>query len=374
MHTPDTIQPTAYLCQQLGFDEQSRQERVALMGLGERDIPILQQVSREVIQPNSQQILDGFYDYLLGFSVMRGYLGSSDHIRRLKTTQLEYLKSFGLQFADVAYFEYRLRIGIAHERIGLPLHLYLAAYRALQALILAAVPAAIRQPASLYDQCVHSISKIVMLDSSLAIDAYTRIRIDFMNASLQALTHERDLLNTELMHDTLTGILSRRFILETLNKQLAQLSRQPERQVNIALMDLDHFKRVNDTYGHQVGDEVLKAFASCIQSEIRKKIDWVVRYGGEEFLIVLPETPHPGAFSMAERLRLAVAARSIQSGDRAIKITASFGGASTASHNRGAEKLSMDQLINQADAQLYRSKNEGRNKTNIVDFRSDSAA
>ena len=355
MHTPDTIQPTAYLCQQLGFDEQSRQERVALMGLGERDIPILQQVSREVIQPNSQQILDGFYDYLLGFSVMRGYLGSSDHIRRLKTTQLEYLKSFGLQFADVAYFEYRLRIGIAHERIGLPLHLYLAAYRALQALILAAVPAAIRQPASLYDQCVHSISKIVMLDSSLAIDAYTRIRIDFMNASLQALTHERDLLNTELMHDTLTGILSRRFILETLNKQLAQLSRQPERQVNIALMDLDHFKRVNDTYGHLVGDKVLYEFSRVVSNRVREQ-DYFGRFGGEEFLLILTEIAPDEALSVLNRIREAIQLQVFSYDGKHIPLTVSIGFTPA----RPDEKV--DDLIERADNALYQAKQSGRNQ------------
>ena len=193
----------------------------------------------------------------------------------------------------------------------------------------------------------------------------TGIRILNLEQSLKTANEEIRLLS---ITDPLTGCYNRGYLNEHFYYEIKRAQRY-SRPLSVVLADIDHFKQVNDTYGHQVGDEVLKSFALCIQNEIRKKIDWVVRYGGEEFLIVLPETPHTGAFSMAERLRQAVGARSIQAGDRTIKITASFGGASTASRNKRGEEITMDQLINQADAQLYRSKNEGRNKTNIIEFR-----
>ncbi len=137
----------------------------------------------------------------------------------------------------------------------------------------------------------------------------------------------------------------------------------------MVLADIDHFKKVNDTYGHQAGDEVLMHFSDCINQQIRKKVDWVVRYGGEEFLIVLPETRSLGARSMAERLRASVEEKTIQVGDHAIQITASFGGACISFENKRFEEMTMDQLIFLADENLYKSKENGRNQVNIVDFK-----
>ena len=236
------------LCQRLGFDAQARRERLSLMGLDDADIPILLKIQQHTIQPQCQHLLEAFYDFLFGFAEMRTFLGSQENIQRLKTTQMEYLHSFGLQIHDAAYFEYRLRIGITHERIGMPLHLYLAAYRTLQTLIQDALPADIRLHPQHCFQYFHSINKIVMLDMSLAIDAYSRTRVELMSESLQTLAHEREVLSSQLMRDTLTGTLSRRFILEMLNKQLAQLARQPNKPLNVALLDLDHFKQINDTW------------------------------------------------------------------------------------------------------------------------------
>ena len=102
--------------------------------------------------------------------------------------------------------------------------------------------------------------------------------------------------------------------------------------------------------------------------EIRKKIDWVVRYGGEEFLIVLPETKHLGAYSMAERLRKSVAETKIKAGAHDLQITASFGGACAEFQNKNTDDLSMDHLINRADEQLYRCKKEGRNRTCVIEY------
>ncbi len=110
----------------------------------------------------------------------------------------------------------------------------------------------------------------------------------------------------------------------------------------------------------------MKIFARCILNEVRKKIDWVVRYGGEEFLIVLPETKNIGAFSMAERLRQKVAETPIRVREKILNVTASFGGACTVFQNKNNGNLTMDQIINQADEQLYRSKKDGRNRTNVL--------
>jgi diguanylate cyclase (GGDEF)-like protein len=355
MYKPDSSFALPHLCQQLGFDTQTRQDRLALMDLGNADIPLLLEVQQKAIQPKCQHILDNFSDFLHSFPETRSFLGSPEHIQRLKTMQTEYLSRFGLQFQDVSYFEYRLRIGIAHERISMPLHLYLAAYRKMLALIEAALPANIRRQSQLYAQTVDSISKIVMLDISLAIDAYTRSRVEFMSESLQALVHERDSLTTQLMRDTLTGTLSRRFILETLNKQLAQLSRQPERQLSIALMDLDHFKLVNDTYGHLVGDKVLYEFCRVVSSRVREQ-DYFGRFGGEEFLLILTGIPAAEAITVLNRIREATQLQVFTHDGKHIPLTVSIGFTAV----RPDEKV--DDLIERADTALYQAKNAGRNQ------------
>lgn len=355
MVTPTPTSAEPQLCLQLGFDAPARQQRLALLELGSADTAILHTVQQEAIRPQCNSIMDAFYDFLLSYAEMRRFLTSHDVIRRLKTTQQEYLHSFGLQPHECNYFEYRLRIGIAHERIGMPLHLYLAAYRKLETLIQDSLPPKIRAQPDLYSQCLHSISKVVMLDMSLAIDTYTRSRVEVMTESLQALSQERDILNNQLMRDTLTGTLSRRFILEALNKQLAQLARQPDRHVCIALMDLDYFKRVNDEYGHLVGDKVLYEFSRVVSSRIREQ-DYFGRFGGEEFLLVMTEIPMDEAFTVLDRIRDATQQQSFTHEGKRIPLTVSIGFTLAVADEK------VDDLIERADSALYQAKRSGRNQ------------
>lgn len=347
--------PLAHLCQQFGFDARARQRRLTFMGLTNEDVPILNNILSIAIQPQVEAILAQFYNYLLGFDELQPFLGGPDQIQRLKTTQQEYLLSFGVQFTEMIYFEYRLRIGIAHERVGLPLHMYLSAYRYLHSLILTALPPAIRDTPQEFSRYYESACKIMMLDVSLVIDAYTRVQTDLSSASLLALTNERDQLTNQLMHDSLTGALSRRFILEALNKQLAQLSRQHSRQLGLALLDLDHFKLVNDTYGHLVGDKVLREFSHVVSQRVREQ-DYFGRFGGEEFLVVLPDIPEKEALTVLERMRKATEMHAFNQGGQPVSLTLSMGFAMA----HPDEKV--DDLIDRADAALYQAKSMGRNQ------------
>jgi diguanylate cyclase (GGDEF)-like protein len=192
----------------------------------------------------------------------------------------------------------------------------------------------------------------------------TGIRILKLEQSLKNANEEIRLLS---ISDPLTGCFNRSYLDERFSQELRRAIRYSH-SLSIVLADIDHFKRINDTYGHQAGDEVLKVFATRISRQIRKKVDWVVRYGGEEFLIVLPETCCEGARSMAERLRIAVAAKSIEVSGAKINITASFGGTSKKFTPHSPPDINMDKLIFIADEQLYRSKGGGRNCVNLVEF------
>jgi diguanylate cyclase (GGDEF)-like protein len=127
------------------------------------------------------------------------------------------------------------------------------------------------------------------------------------------------------------------------------------------MCDIDHFKKVNDTYGHQCGDEVLKQFVQRILELIRHNTDWLARYGGEEFLLVLPETNLDNALKLANRLRRDLAQKAIATEEDKISITASFGVTGfNASHFNGS--ISSDVLLNRVDRYLYEAKTQGRNK------------
>jgi diguanylate cyclase (GGDEF)-like protein len=160
--------------------------------------------------------------------------------------------------------------------------------------------------------------------------------------------------------DSLTGCYNRGHLNELLPREIKRALRY-KHSLALAMCDIDHFKKVNDTYGHQCGDEVLKIFVQSISELIRADTDWLARYGGEEFLLVLPETKLKNAYGLAERLRKHIAKKIIVTEEDKVSITASFGvtgfDASTSSNN-----ITPEALINTADKYMYEAKKGGRNK------------
>jgi diguanylate cyclase (GGDEF)-like protein len=166
----------------------------------------------------------------------------------------------------------------------------------------------------------------------------------------------RTLSNT----DALTGCYNRRYMEEVLNKELLRANKE-NLYVSVTICDIDFFKKVNDTYGHAAGDLVLAEFAGIVKEVIRKGDDQLFRYGGEEFVIVFPDTPIDKARIIVERIRIAVEKRLFVWTDQTIKITASFGVTSVTPSV--AKEVSVESFISKADALLYSAKNDGRNLT-----------
>jgi diguanylate cyclase (GGDEF)-like protein len=160
--------------------------------------------------------------------------------------------------------------------------------------------------------------------------------------------------------DPLTKSYNRGYISECLPKEIQRAIRYGH-ALSLILCDIDHFKKVNDTYGHQSGDQVLIEFVNSIKQSIRKDLDWIARYGGEEFLIVLPETGLEGACILAERLRNDISKRKFIFQEQAIRITCSLG-ISGFDSTTFDENISSESLINAADKYLYQCKLEGRNR------------
>ena len=162
------------------------------------------------------------------------------------------------------------------------------------------------------------------------------------------------------INDPLTKSFNRGYITECLPKEIIRAIRY-ERALSLVLCDIDYFKKVNDTYGHQAGDQVLIEVVHSIKDSIRQDLDWIARYGGEEFLIVLPETGPEGARILAERLRNKISKHKFIFQEKAIHVTCSFG-ISGFDFATSDENISSESLINTADKNLYQCKFEGRNR------------
>ena len=167
----------------------------------------------------------------------------------------------------------------------------------------------------------------------------------------------QDRLRELATRDPLTDVHNRRHLEEVARRELARAERSG-RALTVAMLDVDHFKRINDTYGHQVGDEVLCEIAKRCESSIRAS-DLLGRYGGEEFVVVFPETNLEEARVVSERLLGAVAGRPVACGKRAIPVTVSIG---LTTFTSGQD---MERLIERADAALYVAKANGRNQVYV---------
>ena len=159
--------------------------------------------------------------------------------------------------------------------------------------------------------------------------------------------------------DPLTGVYNRRFGLGRLHEEFERAVRSSS-HLGLLMMDLDHFKNVNDVYGHQMGDRLLKSSATIIRSVLREG-DILIRYGGEEFLAVLPAASNDDLMLIGERIRRGIEVSALMDREQTVRVTISLGGA--AYPNQNVEKE--DALLQLADESLYKAKQTGRNQVVI---------
>ncbi|WP_022667653.1 GGDEF domain-containing protein [Desulfospira joergensenii] len=160
--------------------------------------------------------------------------------------------------------------------------------------------------------------------------------------------------------DNLTGVFNRGYLDRQLEKEF-KYSRRSEKSLAVVLCDIDHFKRINDQYGHPVGDQVLKIISNVFSEGVRRDIDWVSRYGGEEFLLVLPGTDTPGAKKVSERIRLRISRGNYEVDGISIRTSVSFG-ISVLDDPLASTISNPEVLLKMADDALYHAKQTGRNK------------
>jgi diguanylate cyclase (GGDEF)-like protein len=172
------------------------------------------------------------------------------------------------------------------------------------------------------------------------------------------------LLSEVSSRDALTGLYNRWFVIEKIDSEMNRALRHGS-PMSLLMLDIDHFKRVNDTWGHGAGDQVLQAIAKLLRDSCRV-YDVPGRYGGEEFCIVLPETKPGNTGVVAERIRSRLASTELPCGDTSVIMTASIGIAGM-DDPQGSEILSPAALIDRADRALYSAKSRGRNRVEMWD-------
>jgi diguanylate cyclase (GGDEF)-like protein len=186
-------------------------------------------------------------------------------------------------------------------------------------------------------------------------ELWARVRVGQRMIEMQtAMNEAKNALAYEAMHDPLTGSLSRRAIFESLQKEIFRAMRQGS-LLSIGLCDIDHFKQVNDRYGHQAGDDVLCGFVRTIQESLRN-YDLIGRYGGEEFLVLAPGSSGEEGEGLYERLRACIAEQEMETRAGVVSITVSIGVVSAMG------TASADDLLAAADSALYFAKKAGRNR------------
>lgn len=195
----------------------------------------------------------------------------------------------------------------------------------------------------------------------LSLGPDVTLRLDAADQTLQSLLQEMHISATT---DSLTGVLNRRSFMDRLTQEWSSTQRH-QLTTCVAIVDVDHFKSVNDTHGHPVGDQVLKEVARRIKTTVRVE-DIVARYGGEEFVVLLPQTAAEGGVRLLERVRVAVAEEpflinSSMSSEASLPITLS-GGVAQITATESAE-----QALERADKALYQAKHGGRNRIQLAD-------
>lgn len=185
------------------------------------------------------------------------------------------------------------------------------------------------------------------------------LRVQERTKELQELNHKLEELSAT---DQLTGLKNRRYLDQTLAEEFARCCRYGH-TLAVLLMDIDHFKSFNDTYGHLIGDECLKDVAHCVRKGLRWPSDRAARYGGEEFCVVLPETDQEGALTVAERIRKNVENLNFVVNDKKVPVTISIGVTVIVP----TPSLPVEYMLESADNALYASKEAGRNRVTLHD-------
>jgi diguanylate cyclase len=341
------------LIEQMRISEFEIEFRKRLFSISQADADLLH-ACRPAIEKNIDSIVDEFYRLQTSVPEIALLIGDADTLRRLRTAQRRYtLDLFGGLY-DLDYVNNRLRISLVHKRIGVEPKLYLSAIHILKEILYAKVASVLKIKAD-SDATCNALTRLLLFDVSLVFDTYIRSLISeietakinaerYANALEEKVRERTQQLETQSRTDPLTGLLNVRYLMEIVTKHLCAAERRAE-PITAIYLDVNNFKNINDTQGHQCGDAILRAIAEAIRHSVRPE-DSCFRNGGDEFCVILTNCTKEHAISNYITRLNEIVTHSLSSVSLSIGIV-----------QTGPDVyVDADTLIRQADEQMYANK------------------
>lgn len=341
------------LLEQMRITDFEIDHRKNLFSITDADVQALKRI-KPAIEHEVDTLVAEFYAMQTSVPEIALLIGDSDTLSRLRNAQRRYLLDLFSGFYDIEYVNNRLRIGLVHKRIGVEPKLYLSAVHTLKTLLVNTLTRILSDQEE-HAAAVAAIEKLFMFDVTLVFETYIRSLLTEIEISreksekyaytLEAKVKERTQQLEEISRtDPLTGLLNVRYLAETLTQVLRSSERRSE-PVTVAYFDVNKFKIINDTQGHQRGDEILRIVAKGIKNVSRAE-DHCFRYGGDEFCIIMANCTEAHAENIYGP-RLFSEIHKYES-----DLTLSVGYAQTGPKNY----LPQEELIRLADERMYAAK------------------
>jgi len=303
----------------------------------EKDLYVLRN-ALDIIKDVPVEFFDQFYEHLMQFPETANILNKDeDIIENLKLKQKVYFTNMLRANFDTNYIKEKLKIGIVHYSLGVKEDYYIGAYSEYFYSLKSYVNQFLDKQQII--EFNHSLAKVMLLDINLTIKFYFFVKEE----------QERFYRNLS-EKDSLTGIYNKRKFKEICENSMLEADRY-NKELSFIFFDIDNFKKVNDTFGHDIGDIVLMEISNIVRHEIRKS-DYFARWGGEEFVLILPETDIKSALMVAEKIR-----KSIEDFEFPVvgRVTVSIGVTSYKSNEEYSD------LFKRLDDAVYMAKSQGKN-------------
>jgi diguanylate cyclase (GGDEF)-like protein len=356
---------TAPYCATFGFDSARIRETLSILGLDAEHGVLAERMRAEVIAGKADELVDSCLASLArsrGFTLIERNIG----IEPFKRAWVERLQYYGQDFDTPEYFGERLAIASAYARAQIPLGILQVQHYLIQQALIDSLEAKFAEAVLTARPLVDCVLKLSSLDLYLAAEGYHLPEVAELQKAMDNLRKETYRLHQEASTDQLTGLMNYASLMEVLEHQINATHAHPHKNQKglsgnmcLIMIDLDYFKKINDTHGHVVGDFVLRHVASRIQAAVRD-FDVVGRFGGEEFVIIMANTDVELATAIAERVRNGVMDTPLHLKELTIPVTISLGVAMLRPDER------KESLLERADVAMYEAKSAGRNRVMIA--------